>query len=686
MVMFKSDKFYKSLGTALLGVFLFTPVIVSAAETLSPPLTPSKAEIIEKWKQLDQSRYITPTPFQEEPSINYPYKAGVLNQQYIEQGIKTANFYRYMSGLPMNLMAVKELNDLSQYGSVLAANNGYIDHSLPKPDDMPTDFYNNGSFSVASSNLAMVRWNTKINMLSKTVDDYMFDFNNYGVGHRMWILSPYVSSIGFGLARDDQQFGYSAMNIFGYRLPVTSYSPYNYFAFPGNGDYPKEYFNAEYDWSIGIDTKNLMLVDLENLKVALTRKSDHKKWEFSYSNNGNTVGGNFFYVSSGYGKLSTIIFRPNQLDYIQDGEEFTINVSGIKDIYENEYSPINYKTTFFDLIEDRAYGRLVDEETKKPLDAATVDFYQVTSSGNSFYKTITTNSSGEFVYTGLPVGEYKATFTKKGYAGASLGGFQIKNDRDRFDDYAGEFGLNPYPEDIAPPDTPIVHTITDKSTSISGSAEAGSTITVKIGTTILGTKITDVYGDFSLTIPLQKAGTKLIITATDDVGNVSNAKEIFVMDTSKPVISGANSKTITMNSIFNPKTGVTAKDNVDGDLTSVINVSGTVNTKKKGTYTLIYSVMDKSKNVTMVTRKITVIDHIKPVISGAGNKTLKYKSVFSPKAGVTARDNVDGNLTSKIKVTGTVNTKKKGTYTLTYTVMDKSRNVTKVKRKITVKR
>ncbi|MED4069616.1 DUF5011 domain-containing protein [Priestia megaterium] len=70
---------------------------------------------------------------------------------------------------------------------------------------------------------------------------------------------------------------------------------------------------------------------------------------------------------------------------------------------------------------------------------------------------------------------------------------------------------------------------------------------------------------------------------------------------------------------------------------------------------------------------------------GATNKTISINSTFDAKAGVTARDNVDGNLTNMIKVTGTVNTKVKGTYTLTYNVVDKSNNKAVVNRKITVK-
>ncbi|WP_083450837.1 immunoglobulin-like domain-containing protein, partial [Peribacillus butanolivorans] len=154
-----------------------------------------------------------------------------------------------------------------------------------------------------------------------------------------------------------------------------------------------------------------------------------------------------------------------------------------------------------------------------------------------------------------------------------------------------------------------------------------------------------------------------------------------IKDTVKPVISGAANKTIRLNSSFNPKTNVSANDNADGSLTSKIKVTGTVNTKKKGTYTLKYTVTDQSKNVTTVTRKIT-IDSTKPVIFGAKSKTVVYNSAFNSKSGVTAKDNLDGSLTSKIKVTGTVNTKKKGTYTLKYTVTDQSKNVTTVTRKI----
>lgn len=160
--------------------------------------------------------------------------------------------------------------------------------------------------------------------------------------------------------------------------------------------------------------------------------------------------------------------------------------------------------------------------------------------------------------------------------------------------------------------------------------------------------------------------------------------DLPIKDTNKPVISGADGKSIPFNSSFNPKTSVKAKDDKDGDLTSAIRVEGKVDTKKVGTYNLTYTVADKAGNVAKVIRRITVYDKVKPVISGAGNKTIKLNSSFNPKTNVSAKDNADGSLTSKIKVTGTVNTKKKGTYTLKYTVTDSSKNAATVTRKITI--
>jgi len=63
----------------------------------------------------------------------------------------------------------------------------------------------------------------------------------------------------------------------------------------------------------------------------------------------------------------------------------------------------------------------------------------------------------------------------------------------------------------------------------------------------------------------------------------------------------------------------------------------------------------------------------------------KLAAAFDPKAGVTASDEEDGDLTDKILVEGSVNTEKAGEYTLTYSVTDSEGASYTVKRVVTVK-
>lgn len=74
----------------------------------------------------------------------------------------------------------------------------------------------------------------------------------------------------------------------------------------------------------------------------------------------------------------------------------------------------------------------------------------------------------------------------------------------------------------------------------------------------------------------------------------------------------------------------------------------------------------------------------KPVISGVTAKNATVGDVFDTKAGVTAADLEDGSLTSKIAVSGTINTNKVGKYTLTYTVTDSDGNKVSIPRVINV--
>ncbi|MCG8540208.1 MAG: DUF5011 domain-containing protein, partial [Clostridia bacterium] len=73
-----------------------------------------------------------------------------------------------------------------------------------------------------------------------------------------------------------------------------------------------------------------------------------------------------------------------------------------------------------------------------------------------------------------------------------------------------------------------------------------------------------------------------------------------------------------------------------------------------------------------------------PTLTGVEDKTINLNEGFEALAGVEAHDREDGNLTSEIKVTGTVDNSKVGTYTLTYRVTDSKGLTTTKARVITV--
>lgn len=111
-----------------------------------------------------------------------------------------------------------------------------------------------------------------------------------------------------------------------------------------------------------------------------------------------------------------------------------------------------------------------------------------------------------------------------------------------------------------------------------------------------------VYGDDdvkSVTVRKGSAYTAGALSAT--VLKVVSADDVV------PVISGVNeSTTITVGSKFDPMAGVSATDDIDGDLTDKIKVEGTVDANKVGDYKLVYSVTNSRGKTTTFTRTVHV--------------------------------------------------------------------------------
>jgi hypothetical protein len=223
-----------------------------------------------------------------------------------------------------------------------------------------------------------------------------------------------------------------------------------------------------------------------------------------------------------------------------------------------------------------------------------------------------------------------------------------------------------------------------------------SPITLEAGNSFTdpGAKVTDAVDSERTitgtgTVDSKKVGTyTLTYNASDAAGNAATAVTRTVTvskDTTPPVITLKGESPITLeagNSFTDPGAKVT--DAVDSERT--ITGTGTVDSKKVGTYTLTYNASDAAGNAaTAVTRTVTVSkDTTPPVITLKGESpiTLEAGNSFTdPGAKVT--DAVDSERT--ITGTGTVDSKKVGTYTLTYNASDAAGNAaTAVTRTVTV--
>ncbi|KYC65985.1 Ig-like domain-containing protein [Heyndrickxia coagulans] len=158
--------------------------------------------------------------------------------------------------------------------------------------------------------------------------------------------------------------------------------------------------------------------------------------------------------------------------------------------------------------------------------------------------------------------------------------------------------------DKTAPAAPTVQPFGDNQTVITGKAEAGSTVTIKSGKTILGTATASSKGSFSVKIKSkQKAGTTLTAYATDKAGNTSAGKSFKVVDKTAPSAPsvnwfGDNQTTITGKAEAGAKVTIKRGKTVLG--TGTANSKGTfsirIKSKQKAGTTLTAYATDKSRN------------------------------------------------------------------------------------------
>lgn len=197
------------------------------------------------------------------------------------------------------------------------------------------------------------------------------------------------------------------------------------------------------------------------------------------------------------------------------------------------------------------------------------------------------------------------------------------------------------------------------------------------GTTRLRTIVT--YGD---TDPLDPCGPGLLAEYKDYRVSMNQSSVLPVI-----TLIGSDTIEIEVRTTYTDD-GATAFDAIDGDLTSNMTVQSNLDTDQPGIYFYRYDVSNSS-GVNAVTRFRQVLvyaDRTAPVLTLNGNlvDTIEVNTgAYQDPMGV-AIDNIDGDITSEIKVIGSVDHTELGMYVLTYEASDVQGNTATATRTVYV--
>ncbi len=122
------------------------------------------------------------------------------------------------------------------------------------------------------------------------------------------------------------------------------------------------------------------------------------------------------------------------------------------------------------------------------------------------------------------------------------------------------------------------------------------------------------------------------------------------------------------------------------DVSDQVSVKGKANFKKVGTYKITYKLKINYLNIEKVLiRKIKVVDNVPPELTVSSDDTIyidENGTYVSPD--YKAVDNVDGDITKKVKKESNVDVTKVGEYTEKFTVLDSSKNASTKEIKVIV--
>ena len=295
--------------------------------------TPSEEEVKEYWhnyesKSENKENYNgvelsnQENLYEVKPDLETKEK-GSLKQSIIDDTIHVLNTFRYSMGLDP-VEEDKELSKKAQAGAFLNYANKEISHNPKTPEGFSDEdqIVKDGKLANSESNLA--QGYSIYDAVSGYMDDEDPDNNNV-LGHRKWLMNPFLKRIGIGQVENFN-------NIYVADDSAMSFNNDNIVTYPTKVNFT-EFINPITPFSVNLG-RDYKIENIDNVKVVVTDKNGNTK---TY-----TKDNGLFYSKDSHGNSTALIFG-NELSK-EKGSEYNIKVIGLK---ANEKDlPIEYTSKF----------------------------------------------------------------------------------------------------------------------------------------------------------------------------------------------------------------------------------------------------------------------------------------------------------------------------------------------------
>ena len=307
--------------SSLLCVLPFNISVVSAAEFTSAE-TAKIQQLRQDYNALDQTTFNTTNLYAVKPQFSRKFKEGILAPAYLEQQLAYINYYRQLFNLePVsdnhqdNISAQKTAAVLA----LLNANPLINQHNLPY--EKRPKIVNRGTWQIArsTSNAANLNFNTCNQSAGDVVTDLLTDSYNLtgtDTGHRAWLLSTKLTTIGIGAAYGKNGYRYSVQKVINstdaFRLASQAQV-----AYPEAGVFPIEILKGKnIAWSLYFSDQ----VIEGTPKITITDEDSGISYQAEKVEN---------FSSAGYGNFQSVItYLPGDTPLIPN-HEYRVDISGI---------------------------------------------------------------------------------------------------------------------------------------------------------------------------------------------------------------------------------------------------------------------------------------------------------------------------------------------------------------------